>query len=139
MFSSPFLHITDTTAVSISANGLRSPGLMATAFTMEQTFYTSRLIAAGLAPIVPERADRIETHRIIYEQLCRNIVLADSEAIYIAIAGRLIERGADCLILGCTEVGMLLNRSNVQMPVFDTMLVHCEAALRFALSEEAGG
>ncbi len=112
---------------------------MATAFTMEQTFYTSRLIAAGLAPIVPERADRIETHRIIYEQLCRNIVLADSEAIYIAIAGRLIERGADCLILGCTEVGMLLNRSNVQMPVFDTMLVHCEAALRFALSEEAGG
>ena len=133
--SIPLLHIADTTAASVHASGLRSPGLMATAFTMEQTFYSDRLIATGLMPIVPERADRIETHRIIYEELCRNVVLASSEASYIAIAKRLVERGADCLILGCTEVGMLLNQNNVPVPVFDTTLVHCEAALTFALSE----
>ncbi len=133
--SIPLLHIADATAVSVKAKGLRSPGLMATAFTMEQTFYSHRLIAAGLMPIIPEPADRIETHRIIYEELCRGIVLPESEAIYVAIARRLVARGADCLILGCTEVGMLLNQSNVPVPVFDTTLIHCEAALTFALSE----
>jgi len=101
---------------------------------MEETFYTDPLVAAGLAPIVPERADRIETHRVIYEELCREIVVAKSEATYIAIASRLFERGADCLILGCTEVGMLLNQSNVPVPVFDTTLVHRDAALTFALA-----
>ena len=136
--SIPLLHIADATAVSINAKGLRSPGLMATAFTMEQTFYSDRLIAAGLTPIIPERANRIETHRIIYEELYRDIVLANSEAIYIAIAKRLVERGADCLILGCTEIGMLLNQNNVPVPVFDTTFIHCEAALTFALSEAQG-
>lgn len=131
--SIPLLHIADATADRIRAEGLRSPGLMATAFTMEEAFYTDRLIAAGLAPIIPGKADRVETHRIIYEELCRDIVLAESETTYIAIAHRLVERGADCLILGCTEVGMLLNQSNVPVPVFDTTLVHCDAALTFAL------
>ncbi len=133
--SIPLLHIADATAASIHARGLRSPGLMATAFTMEQTFYTDRLLAAGLAPILPEPADRSETHRIIFEELCRNTTLASSEATYISIAKRLVARGADCLILGCTEIGMLLNQNNVPVPVFDTALVHCEAALNFALSE----
>jgi aspartate racemase len=132
--SIPLLHIADATAVSIKANGLRSPGLLATAFTMEETFYTDRLVAAGLVPIIPDSVDRADTHRIIYDELCRDIVLADSEVVYIAIANRLVERGADCLILGCTEVGMLLNQGNVPVPVFDTTLVHCDAALTFALS-----
>ena len=136
--SIPLLHIADATAASIKAEGLRSPGLMATAFTMEEAFYTDRLIAAGLAPIIPGKADRIETHRIIYEELCREIVLADSETTFIAIANRLVERGADCLILGCTEIGMLLNHSNVPVPVFDTTLVHCDAALTFALRSGGG-
>ncbi len=133
--SIPLLHIADCTATGIKAQGLRSPGLLATAFTMEESFYTDRLIAAGLVPVISDSADRAETHRIIYDELCRGIVLADSEAAYVAIAGRLIERGADCLILGCTEVGMLLHPGNVPVPVFDTTLVHCDAALRFALSE----
>ena len=132
--SIPLLHIADATARSIKAQGLRSPGLMATRFTMEETFYTERLIAAGLAPLLPDDADRTETHRIIYEELCRDIVRPESEATYVKIAGRLLERGADCLILGCTEVGMLLNQSNVPVPVFDTTLVHCDAALSYALS-----
>lgn len=132
--SIPLLHIADATATSIQEKGLRSPGLMATAFTMEESFYTDQLIAAGLAPILPNPQDRGEIHRIIYDELCREIVLAESEEAYVVIANRLVDRGADCLILGCTEVGMLLNQSNVPVPVFDTTLVHCDAALAFALS-----
>lgn len=131
----PMLHIADATADCIRRQGLRSPGLMATAFTMEQSFYTDRLVAADLTPIIPGSSDRAETHRIIYEELCRDIVTKDSEAAYVSIADRLVDRGADCLILGCTEVGMLLNQSNVSVPVFDTTLVHCQAALDLALSD----
>ncbi|MTI17884.1 aspartate/glutamate racemase family protein [Rhodobacteraceae bacterium RKSG542] len=131
----PFLHIADATAAAINAKELKKPGLMATAFTMEQSFYTSRLVEAGLEPVIPEDEDRRATHRIIYDELCQGITTAQSEAAYIAIAERLVERGADCLILGCTEVGMLLNQSNVSVPVFDTTMVHCEAALNFALSD----
>jgi len=130
----PFLHIADATASAITAAGLKSPGLMATAFTMEQSFYTDRLVAAGLNPILPQPADRAETHRIIYEELCKDITTQASEATYIAIASRLVEAGADCLILGCTEVGMLLNQTNVSVPVFDTTLIHCAAALEAAHS-----
>jgi aspartate racemase len=133
--SIPLLHVADATAARIQQQGLRKPGLMATAFTMEQSFYTERLVAAELTPIIPEAPDRAETHRIIYEELCCDILTKESEAAYIAIAQRLVDRGADCLILGCTEVGMLLNQSNVSVPVFDTTLVHCDAALTMALGE----
>ena len=112
-----------------SQKGRRRPGLMATAFTMEQTFYTDRLVMAGLDPVIPEASDRVLTHRIIYEELCREIVTEESRAVFMAIAQRLVDRGADCLILGCTEVGMLLDQGNVPVPVFDTTLVHCEARL----------
>ena len=132
--SIPFLHIADATASRIQERGLRSPGLIATAFTMEENFYTGRLLAAELTPILPDSQDRAAIHRIIYEELCREIVLAESVEAYLAIVHRLIDRGADCLILGCTEVGMLLNQSNVPVPVFDTTLVHCDASLAFALS-----
>ena len=130
----PLLHIADATAEAIRSTGLERPGLMATAFTMEQSFYTDRLVAAGLSPIVPGAEDRAETHRIIYEELCKDIVLPVSEASYREIAARLVEAGADCLILGCTEVGMLLSSENVDVPVFDTTLIHCKAALDFALA-----
>lgn len=129
----PLLHIADATAEAINTAGLKSPGLMATAFTMEQPFYTDRLVAAGLNPIIPNKADRAETHRIIYDELCKDLTTPESETAYVKIAERLVEEGADCLILGCTEVGMLLNQSNVDVPVFDTTLVHCAAALRMAL------
>jgi aspartate racemase len=108
---------------------------MATAFTMEESFYTDRLIAAGLTPVIPDASDRAAVHRIIYDELCRGIVKPSSQASYIEIARRLADRGADSLILGCTEVGMLLNQSNVPVPVFDTTLIHCDAALRLALNE----
>ncbi|MDX8348028.1 aspartate/glutamate racemase family protein [Cognatiyoonia sp. IB215446] len=130
----PLLHIADATASAISAAGLRRPGLMATAFTMEQDFYTDRLKQAGLTPVLPNDVDRAETHRIIYEELCKDITTKESEAAYIAIAARLADAGADSLILGCTEVGLLLNEGNVSIPVFDTTRIHCAAALDQAMA-----
>lgn len=130
----PFIHIADATAARIAAQGLTRPGLMATAFTMEQSFYTDRLRAAGLDPLLPDDADRATTHRIIYDELCRDITTDASRAAYEGIAARLGAAGADCLILGCTEVGMLLGPENVAMPVFDTARIHCEAALQAALA-----
>jgi aspartate racemase len=106
---------------------------MATAFTMEQTFYTDRLIAAGLFPVLPDAADRAEIHRIIYDQLCRDITTKESAETFVAISKRLAASGADSVVLGCTEVGMLLNQGNVEVPVFDTTLIHCAAALDSAL------
>ncbi|UHS58840.1 aspartate/glutamate racemase family protein [Agrobacterium vaccinii] len=133
--SIPLLHIADATAARIKKQDLRTPGLMATAFTMKQSFYLDRLKAAGLSHLVPDSPDRAETHRIIYEELCRDIVTEESRTAYRGIAARLVERGADCLILGCTEVGILLNQDVVSVPVFDTTLIHCDAALTLALGE----
>ncbi|WP_170607429.1 aspartate/glutamate racemase family protein [Ruegeria arenilitoris] len=132
--SIPLLHIADATARAIQSEGLKFPGLMATSFTMQQHFYTDRLIAGGLAPILPNARDQETTHRIIYDELCKGIVTNDSREIYISIAQRLHDSGADCLILGCTEVGMLLNTSNVPCPLFDTTQIHCELALELALN-----
>jgi aspartate racemase len=134
--SVPFIHIADATATAIKQAGLKRPGMMATAYTMEQDFYIGRLRDQhGLHVIVPEAADRAETHRIIYAELCKGIVSESSRKSYEAIAQRLNDRGCDCLILGCTEVAMLLNAKNVPMPVFDTALIHAQAAVDFALSE----
>lgn len=130
----PLLHIADATASQIIKAGLKAPGLLATAFTMEQSFYLDRLRAAALQPVIPGEADRAEVHRIIYDELCRDITTTDSRVIYEGVAQRLVEQGADCVILGCTEVGMLLNQHNVSVPVFDTTLIHCEAAIDLALS-----
>ena len=132
--SIPLLHIADATAEGIRAAGLKSPGLMATAFTMQQSFYTDRLRAAGLTPILPSEADQDATHRIIYDELCKDVVTPKSQEAYVGIARRLVDAGADCLILGCTEVGMLLNADNVPCPVFDTTQIHCRTALEMALS-----
>lgn len=129
----PFIHIAGPTAAAIRAAGLRRPGLMATAFTMEQRFYTDRLRADGLDPIVPSDEDRKLVHRVIYDELCKGTVTAESERAYVDVARRLAEAGADSLILGCTEVGMLLNAANSPLPVFDTVHLHCAAALDLAL------
>jgi aspartate racemase len=130
----PLIHIAEATAAEIVKAGLGRPGLMATAYTMEQDFYVGALRQAGLEPVIPEAGDRAETHRIIYEELCRGVVREESRQAYEGIAARLIGRGADCLILGCTEVGMLLGADNVPSPVFDTTLIHADAALEAALA-----
>jgi aspartate racemase len=132
--SIPLIHIADATAHAIRTAGHTRPGLMATAFTMEQDFYTGRLRAHGLDPLVPSAADRAETHRIIYDELCRDMTTDQSRAAFMAIAARLATAGADSLILGCTEVGMLLNATNVSVPVFDTVAIHCAAAIDAAFA-----
>lgn len=132
----PLIHIADATAACIKRAGLTSPGLMATRFTMEQDFYTSRLSQSDLHTVIPPDCDRDLTHRIIYEELCKDIVIESSRVAYEQVAQRLVAAGADCLILGCTEVGMLLNSGNVSVPVFDTTHIHCEAALQLALDAE---
>ncbi len=132
--SIPLIHIAEATAKAIVAAGLHRPGLMATAFTMEQSFYTDTLRAAGLSPLIPGVQDRAEVHRIIYEELCRDVITAPSRAAFEGVANRLADAGADSLILGCTEVGLLLGPHNVAIPVFDTVEIHCRAALAAALA-----
>jgi aspartate racemase len=129
----PLVHIAQATADAVKKRGLARPGLMATRFTMEgDGFYVGRLRDEGLSPVLPGLEDRSMTHQIIYDELCCDVIKAESRRTYEMIARRLVEQGADCLILGCTEVGMLLSQDNVSVPVFDTTFVHCEAALRIA-------
>lgn len=130
----PFLHIADATAAEILSAGHMRPGVMATAYTMEQDFYIGRLRAAGLDPVLPDAADRADVHRIIYDELCRGEIVEDSRTVFENVAARLADQGADCLILGCTEVGMLLGPDNVPVTVFDTLKVHCDRALDLALA-----
>jgi len=125
----PLLHIAKATSDAITQAGLKRPGLMATAFTMEQNFYCDQLREAGLDPVIPRAGDRSDTHRIIYQELCRGLVNETSRQRYEQIAERLVAEGADSLILGCTEIGMLLHQGNVSVPVFDTGQIHCQAAI----------
>ncbi len=130
----PFLHIADATGRKIRETGLRRPAIMATRFTMEQDFYTGRLRDKfGLDCVIPDEADRAQVHRIIYDELCVGRVCETSRQAYVDVARRLKDKGADCLILGCTEVGMLLDERNTPLPVFDTTLIHADAAVDFAL------
>ena len=130
----PILHIADATANAIKASGKSRPLLLATAFTMEQDFYKGRLINPfGLEPIIPDAEDRAAIHRIIYEELCMGVVKEDSKVIYQAIVKK-YESAADCVILGCTEITMLIGQEDVNLPVFDTTALHAKAAVDFALS-----
>lgn len=131
----PFLHIADATAAALADAGMTRPGLIATAYTMEQEFYTGRLRDAGLDPVLPGEDDRALIQRTIYDELCKGVVTDESRETFEGIATRLAEAGADSLILGCTEVGMLLNDGNVSVPVFDTTHIHCDRALDLALQD----
>jgi aspartate racemase len=132
--SIPLIHIADATARKIRAAGGRKQALLATKFTMEQDFYTGRLRDNfGLDVVVPDQADRALVHQIIYDELCLGRVTDASRQAFVDVARRLAGSGADCLILGCTEVGMLLDESNAPLPIFDTALIHAEAAVDFAL------
>ncbi|GLQ20877.1 aspartate/glutamate racemase family protein [Algimonas porphyrae] len=131
--SIPLVHIADATAERITAAGFSRPGLIGTRFTMEDRFYLDRLRGLGQQPIVPAPDDRTQIHDIIYEDLCRQVVTAEGREAYVAIAKQLKQMGADCLILGCPEVGLLLDPDNSPLPVFDTTRIHCETALERAL------
>ena len=130
----PVLHIADATAAAIGAAGLKRPLLLATAFTMEEDFYKERLRDRfGLDPVVPDAADRAVIHRVIYEELCQGVVSAISKQHYLDIIARY--RGeVDSVILGCTEITMLIAAEDTDLPVFDTTELHARAAADFLLT-----
>jgi len=131
----PLLHIADPTAERIKAHGIRRVGLLGTAFTMEQDFYKGRLQSRfGLDVLVPETEDRATVHRIIYEELVQGRVEAASRKAYRQVIARLVERGAEAVILGCTEIMLLVKPEDSAVPLFDTTGIHAQAAVERALA-----
>jgi aspartate racemase len=127
-----FIHIADPTADALLADGYQTVGLLGTRFTMEMGFYRERLEARGLAALIPE-VDRTNLNGIIYEELCRGIVREESRRVYVEAIGRLATRGAGAVILGCTEIGMLIDDSISPLPVYDTTDLHARALVSAAL------
>jgi aspartate racemase len=130
--SVPLLHLGDTTADAVRRAGLATVGLLGTAFTMEQEFYRGRLESHGLSVLVPDADDRATVHRVIYEELCVGVVRDESRAAYVEVVDRLVAAGAEGVILGCTEIELLLGPDDVDVPVFATTRLHVEAALAAA-------
>lgn len=130
----PVLHILDATSARIRQDGLSRVGVLGTAFTMEQDFYRDRLAASGVEAMVPEQDDRATVHRIIYEELVRGVVTEASRAQYREIIDRLVAGGAEGIVLGCTEIELLVSAKDSSVPVFPTTRIHVEAAVEMALS-----
>lgn len=136
--SVPLLHIADVTGAAIAASGCRRPLLLATSYTMEQPFYRHRLKETfGLEAVVPGPEDRRTIHAIIFDELCQGVVREASRRAYLDIIERMKNEGIDCVIFGCTEIGLLLTPDAVDLPVFDSTILHSDAAVDFALAEPA--
>jgi aspartate racemase len=132
----PLLHIADATSSRIKARGIQTIGLLGTRFTMEEDFYKGRLEARhGLTVLIPDEAERADVHRIIYEELVVGEIRAESKNRYIEIMQHLVARGAQGVILGCTEIGLLVGQGDIDVPVFDTTLIHAQVAVEYALGE----
>jgi aspartate racemase len=130
----PLLHIADPTAERIVQAGLRRVGLLGTAFTMEQDFYKGPLRERfGLEVIVPGEDDRAVVHRVIYDELVQGVVREESRAAYRGVIARLVAAGAQAVILGCTEIMLLVGPEDSAVPLFDTTAIHAEAAVARAL------
>ena len=132
----PLLHIADTTAAAIMAVGLTSVGLLGTTFTMEQDFYRDRLASRGLRVITPDANARAEVHRIIYEELCLGIITDRSRRTYRDVIADLVEAGAQGVILGCTEIELLVTDDDSDVPLFATTRIHVGAAIDWAMTNE---
>ncbi len=133
----PLLHIADATAEKIKGQGLRKIGLLGTRFTMEQDFYRGRLQDIHQIEVVtPDEADRVIVHRIIYEELCLGIVNDASREEYRQIIAKLELQGVEGIILGCTEITLLVGAEDASVPVFDTTAIHALAAAEFSLKED---
>ena len=131
----PLLHIADPTATAIRQAGFTRVGLLGTRFTMEQDFYRGRLVERhGLDVIVPDDDGRSLVHRVIYEELCLGVVREESRAGYRQVIARLVDQGAQAVILGCTEIAMLVSAADAPVPVFDTTAIHAQSAVDAALA-----
>lgn len=130
----PVLHIADATADALVREGINTVGLLGTAFTMEQDFYKGRLTENyGLNVVVPDVEDRQVVHRVIYEELCLGEIKPNSKAEYLRIIDSLAEQGAEAVILGCTEIGMLVSQDDTKVKLLDTTAIHAEKAVEFAV------
>lgn len=131
----PLLHIADATAEAIKPMGIQKVGLLGTRFTMEKDFYKGHLRDHhGIETLVPNEEDRDVIHRIIYEELCLGVVKEQSRDAYLTIIGKLKDAGAECIILGCTEICLLIEQQHISLPLFDTTSLHAEAAVNFAIN-----
>lgn len=130
----PLLHIADATAAAIRAAGIQTVGLLGTRFTMEQDFYVGRLMQRhGLSVLIPEAEERETVHRVIYEELCLGQINPASREAYRAAMAHLVQRGAQAIILGCTEISLLVGAEDATVPLFDTTAIHARAAVEFAV------
>lgn len=130
----PLLHIADTTAERIKEKSLKKVGLLGTNFTMEKDFYKGRLTNKhGLEVIVPKKEDRQIIHQIIYQELCLGEIKSSSRDQYVKILNKLVDSGAEAVILGCTEIPLLVHQEDVNIPLFDTTSIHAETAVEYAL------
>lgn len=131
----PLLHIADATAERVKEKGMQTIGLLGTKFTMEQEFYASRLREKhGLQVLIPSTNDRDIVHRIIYEELVLGIVKGESRSAYLRIINRLAEEGAQGIVEGCTEIGMLVQQVHTPIPLFDTSVIHAQKAVETAFA-----
>ena len=132
----PFIHIVDATARALQRAGIARVGLLGTRFTMEEAFYAGRMQERfGIETVVPEEADRAIVHRVIYDELCHGVVRAESRAEYRRIIDALQARGVGGVILGCTEIGMLVRAEDAALPLFDTTALHAAHAVELALAD----
>lgn len=135
--SIPILHIADATAKQLLDDGVKKVGLLGTKFTMEQSFYKGRLSDKfGIEVVVPEEDDRDKVHRIIYQELCRGEIRDESRATYIEIIDQLKRQGADAVILGCTEIALLVQQQHTDIPLYDTTAIHANAAVSLAVADD---
>lgn len=131
--SVPLIHIIDATGAAITRAGYRRPLLLATRYSMEHGFYRDHMLAhSGIEVLIPEKADRDAVHDIIFSELCCGVVREESRRRYVEIIQKGRGAGADCVILGCTEIGLLINQADTDLPVFDSTWLHAEAAVNFA-------
>ncbi len=134
MLDIPLLHIVDSTGAALKAAGVERVGLIATAFTMEQSFYKDRLRERfGIETIVPGAAERAEVHRVIFDELCRNDIRPEAREGYRAVMAGLVAQGAQGIILGCTEIPLLVGPEDTTVPTFDTTALHAQAAVNWLL------
>ncbi len=130
----PLVHIVDALAVAIHAEGCSTVGLLGTRYTMKESFYSDRLASHCIATLVPTSQEQEEIHRVIHEELARGILRPSSKATYLQIVDSLAKRGAEGIILGCTEIPLLIKEADSTLPLFDTAAIHADAALEAAIS-----
>lgn len=135
----PILHIADATAEVLLDKGIKTVGLLGTGFTMEQDFYKGRLQSKfGLEVLIPNEADRAIVHQVIYQQLCLGKIEIESKRQYLRIIQHLAEQGAEAVILGCTEIGMLIKQSDTDVELLDTTAIHAKKAVEYAIKDTQG-